>query len=73
MIIERRSAFTGKMNSVDLDITPEQYMSWIRAGDNDPNRFVQNAFPNLTDIEREFLLTGVTQEEWDNVFGDDED
>ena len=34
---------------------------------------VQNAFPNLNASEREFLLTGMTDEEWDATFPEDEE
>jgi hypothetical protein len=29
--------------------------------------------PNLSADDREFLMTGTTPEEWDEMFGDDED
>jgi hypothetical protein len=32
---------------------------------------VQNAFPKLNASEREFLLTGMTDEEWDETFPED--
>jgi len=31
-------------------------------------KLIQNAMPYLTPSEREFLMTGITAEEWDNVF-----
>ena len=34
---------------------------------------IQNAFPNLTSEQREFIKTGVTPEEWDETFCDDDD
>lgn len=33
---------------------------------------IQNALPLLTPDEREFLLTGMTPEEWDAAFGEDD-
>jgi len=30
-------------------------------------------FPNLNSSEREFLMTGVTDEEWNRVFGEQEE
>ena len=33
---------------------------------------IQNAFPYLTPDEREFLITGITKEEWAELFGRDE-
>jgi hypothetical protein len=33
---------------------------------------VQDAFPQLDADQREFLISGITPEEWDATFGDDE-
>ena len=40
---------------------------WMEKGMN-----IQDAFPMLGDDEREFLLTGLTPEEWDDLFGEEE-
>ena len=34
---------------------------------------VQHAFPNLTDDEREFIMTGITQKEWDETFPEEDE
>lgn len=66
MIIKRRSRFTGKFHEMDLPVTQEQLDNWA-AG-----TFIQDAMPHLTPDEREFIMTGVTKEEWDAVFNNDE-
>lgn len=63
MKITKVSSFTGKTHTMDLDITQEQLDDWKNTG-----KLIQKAFPNLTDEEREFLLTGVTPEEWNEAF-----
>lgn len=63
MIIERKSIFSDKVNSMDLDVTQEQ-LDRHKSGE-----LVQNVFPNLTADEREFLVTGATPEEWDFYMG----
>ncbi|QGJ95029.1 hypothetical protein SEA_REDWATTLEHOG_168 [Gordonia phage RedWattleHog] len=73
MKITKVSALSGKTNEMDLDITEDRLLAWQNAADDDPNRFVQHAFPDLTDDEREFLITGVTQEEWDATFPPEEE
>jgi hypothetical protein len=35
--------------------------------------FIQNAMPNLSTDDREFLMTGVTPEEWDKYIKNDEE
>ena len=63
MIIERTSSFTGKVNTMDLNVTSEQVTAW------ESGTLIQNAMPNLSVDEREFLLTGTTPKEWDKMFG----
>jgi len=48
-----------------LNITMDQYDAW-QGGE-----LIQNAMPNLTADEREFLMTGITPEEW-AVMSEDE-
>ena len=67
MIVTRVSPISGKVNSLDLNITVEQLAEW-QAG-----AYIQNAFPNLTPDEREFLKTGITAEEWGAMFAGEEE
>ena len=67
MIVTRKSPISGKIHSLDLDITEEQVAAW-QAG-----AYIQNAFPNLSPDEREFLKTGITAEEWEAMFGGEEE
>ena len=63
MIVKRTSPISGKVNQMDLDITPGQYRSW------EEGMLIQEAMPNLTADEREFIISGVTPEEWKEMFG----
>lgn len=51
---------------MDLPVTPDQINEWRISG-----QLIQNALPQLTPDQREFLLSGSTPEEWNKVFGDD--
>jgi hypothetical protein len=59
MKITRTSPFSGKTNTKELDITEEQIRKYQEGA------LIQNAFPNLTADEREFIMTGITPDEWD--------
>ena len=59
MKVTRTSALSGKITTKELDITHEQLNRW-RQGE-----LIQNVFPNLSSNDREFLMTGITPEEWD--------
>jgi hypothetical protein len=56
--ITRTSIATGITRSIELPITPEQLERW-RNGE-----LIQDAMPHLSDAEREFVLSGMTAEEW---------
>ena len=60
MIIKKTSIISGEENTLDLDITEEQ-LQRFNAGDG----LVQEIFPHLAPSEREFLMTGITEVEWD--------
>lgn len=59
------SPFSGKVNIREINVTEEQFNRW-KGGE-----LIQNVMPHLTASEREFLMTGITDEEWDNAFGED--
>lgn len=64
MKVTRTSAFTGVTRTLDLPITADQVTAYYQHG-----VLLQDAFPNLSADEREFIKTGVTAEEWDTAFG----
>lgn len=63
MLVIRRSPLTGEMNSRYLDITDEQLRAWAQG------ELAQFAFPNLTAGEREFVISGYTEQDWEEIFG----
>lgn len=73
MKVMRQSHLTGELHTREINITIEQYIAWQDATDNDDNRFVQTAFRHLSADDREFLISGITPEEWENAFGEDEE
>jgi hypothetical protein len=75
MLITRVSAFTNKEHTMDIPITQEEFnrlkYSEILPGMGKwsvPGKNIQEAFPFLTPNQREFLMTGITAEEWDDLF-----
>lgn len=63
MLITKTSRLTGKTHTLDIPVTNEELMYWEKSGTT-----IQSALPNLSPSEREFLLTGSTDEEWNAVF-----
>lgn len=66
MLVTRRSIKSGIERTLDLPITEEQMQEWQLG-----KKLIQEAFPNLTADQREFLRTGMTAEEWDDTFSDE--
>lgn len=68
MLITKVSMFSGVAHTLDIPVTQEQLDDW-RGG-----TLIQNAMPNLSPDDREFLMTGMTPDEWeDNYQGEDDD
>ena len=67
MKVTRRSPFTKKVNFMDLDITTDQIVRW------DKGELIQDVFPHLTPDEREFIQTGITPEDWNEMVGETEE
>ena len=60
MLIIRRSGLTGNISTMDIDVTQEQINEW------EGGSLIQDVMPDLTPDEREFIMTGITQEEWES-------
>ena len=67
MKITRQSLWSGKTHTMDLPITPEQIGAW-RNG-----MVIQRAMPHLTVSQREFLISGMTEQEWTDMCGSNEE
>lgn len=65
MLITKTSSLTGAEHTMDIDVTFEQL--WRIDNRTD---VVQHIVPHLQPAEREFLLTGITNEEWELAFAD---
>jgi hypothetical protein len=66
--VTRQSVITKKINTMELPITQEHLDIYETVGDI----LIQDAFPNLDAGQREFLLSGVTPQEWEETFGEEE-
>lgn len=68
MKITRTSAMTGIVHTRDINCTITQLDRYYTGEVN-----LQNAFPDLSPEDREFIKTGITPEEWDDMLGPEED
>ena len=62
MKITRTNPFNGEVNPLDIKVTDAQIEYYAAGG------LIQDAFPNLSADDREFIKTGITAESWDEMF-----
>ena len=63
--LTKKSILTGKTSTMTLPITQDQLDLY-----NNTKINIQDVFPNLDSGQREFIKTGITQEEWDKLILD---
>lgn len=64
MLITRTSQVSGVQRTLDINITAKQLMAWKLGAK------IQDVMPHISSNEREFILTGITEEEWCELFTD---
>ena len=69
MLVIRKSPFTGIVNEMEIPNASHEQMGRFNRGED----LIQNIFPKCNADEREFIKTGITAEEWEKMFGDDEE
>tara|TARA_E500000178_G_scaffold349042_1_gene405257 strand:- start:65 stop:262 length:198 start_codon:yes stop_codon:yes gene_type:complete len=64
MQITKFSPQSMRDNTREIDVTQSQLDRW-KAGE-----LIQNVMPHLSPDDREFLMTGLTPEDWEEMFPD---
>lgn len=63
--VHKVSILSGKESSMILPLRQGQIELWLESC-----MLIQDAFPQLSDDAREFLMSGITREEWEAAFPD---
>ena len=58
------SILSGKTTTRDIDVEPEKILAWQNG------MLIQDAMSELSPSDREFIMSGITSEEWDGIFQD---
>lgn len=64
MKVTKRSILTNKINTLDIDVTDEQIAAHAAGA------LVQDCMPHLSNEHREFIISGITPEEWKDACSD---
>lgn len=72
MKVTRTSIISGKTSTREINIDPRHMQAW---DDAPPERrpLIQHAagMASLSEDDREFILSGITPDEWASVFGEE--
>lgn len=63
MIIRRKSSWSGIVRTKDINCNPKDYEMWEKGYLN-----MQDALGYLQQEDRDFILSGITSEEWKNMW-----
>ena len=69
--LARTSPITGNINQLEIPLSIEAYALGMQAWKR--GELIQNAFPTLKADIREFIMSGISPKEWDELFTDEED
>jgi hypothetical protein len=73
-LIRRVSLATGVEHEMQMMLTPSQYQEiqpfLIGKQREASSRYIQDILPEHSPVEREFILTGMTDAEWRQLFGE---
>ena len=65
MLITRTSILSGKTRTKQINVNQSQIDKW------EAGMLIQDAMPDVSVDEREFIMTGSTPEEWDLHFNEE--
>lgn len=63
MKITRKSVISGIERVKDIPVNPEHFIQWVNGAGS-----IQDIMPYLNTEDREFILSGIVQKEWDDAF-----
>ena len=66
MQIQRVCPITKELKVRELNVTFKQLEDWFNGAN------IQDVFPHLTSGEREFIVSGITEDIWEGMFAEDE-
>jgi len=68
VFVQKKSMLSGKVNSMMIPTSQDKIEYWLQSGE-----LIQNVMPDLDAEQREFIKTGISPEEWDNMCGDEDE
>lgn len=69
--VSKRSIISGDIHDMDIPLTEKQLQEGYEKMDK--GILIQDAFPMLDDDAREFLLSGITPQEWESMYSEEDE
>lgn len=70
--VTRTSILDGVARTIEIPLTEAEFTAAFWAW-RSKDKLIQEAFPTLTPGQREFIKSGITDEQWEETFSDSED
>ena len=67
MNIKRTSPVSGITRNLDIDVTKEQLVRW------EAGALIQDVMGHLSAADREYLVSGITDDEWQRMFNNEDE
>lgn len=68
MIIKRKSVYSGTIRSKNIPVDPQDWALYETG-----TASIHTALPYLSDEDRDFILSGIVEGEWDEAFKTESD
>jgi len=68
--VTRESPISGKMVSMYIDAPPDMIEQWEKWNRQPDTPQIHEYFPDMPDEQREFLLSSIPPNEWEELFGE---
>ena len=65
MLIAKTSLLSSRTHEMEIDVSDKQIALWMEGA------LIQDVMPSLSADEREFIMTGITPDEWAAEFGEE--
>jgi len=69
--LTKASIYSGNTNAIDLPLTNEEFEEAFAKWQD--GMLIQDAFPTLSADQREFIMTGSTHSEWEEMWAEDKE
>tara|TARA_R100000781_G_scaffold12394_2_gene11000 strand:+ start:1783 stop:2145 length:363 start_codon:yes stop_codon:yes gene_type:complete len=71
-LFTRKSIVSGTLSTITIAMHLDEFLCCFAMWAHD-KCLIQDCFPDLDDNEREFIMSGITVEEWTEIYGPDDD